>query len=173
MHNIKLAVASLNKAKVGAVAAVIEKLEWDTDIQPMNVESGVSAQPMTLEETKKGAVNRAQNALQGDRDMAIGLEGGVFMMEDGMYLCNWGALATSDGRVFTAAGAQIPLPKSISAELLRGRELGPVMDIYANESGIRNHKGAIGVLTNGMMNRDEMFDHLVTLLIGQYVRDSD
>lgn len=90
-----------------------------------------------------------------------------------MYLCNWGALATSDGRVFTAAGAQIPLPKSIATELLRGKELGPVMDIYANEAGIRNHKGAIGVLTDGMMNRDEMFSHLVTLLIGQYMRDSD
>ena len=35
------------------------------------------------------------------------------------------------------------------------------MDEYAEEIGTRQHKGAVGVLTNGAVNRDEMFSHIL------------
>lgn len=172
MKKNRAAIASKNPAKINAVSSVLTNMEWTVDLSAVDAESDVSAQPFSQQETRQGAVNRAKHAL-GDFDFAIGLEGGVYEMEEVLYLCNWGALATQDGRLFTAAGAQIPLPAEIAEELHKGIELGPVMDDYANESGIRHHKGAIGILTDGLVNRGEMFSHVVKLLIGQYQRDSD
>ena len=69
-----------------------------------------------------------------------------------LYICNWGALVTNNGEIFTATGAGIPLPKEIAEQLLAGAELGPVMDVYTNRKGIRHDEGAIGVFTNGLIN---------------------
>lgn len=172
MKKMNAAIASKNPSKINAVSSVLKNIEWPVDLSAVDAESEVSPQPFSLQETRQGAVNRAKNAV-GEFDFAIGLEGGVYEMEGTLYLCNWGALATQDGRLFTAAGAQIPLPPEIAAGLYTGIELGPVMDDYANESGIRQHKGAIGILTDGLVNRGEMFSHVVKLLIGQYQRSSD
>lgn len=172
MKKIRAAIASKNPAKINAVSTVLKNIEWAVDLSAIDADSEVSAQPFSQQETRQGAVNRAKNAL-GEYDFAIGLEGGVYEVEGILFLCNWGALATQDGHVFTAAGAQIPLPEEIADGLRKGTELGPIMDEYANESGIRQHKGAIGILTNGLVNRGEMFGHVVKLLIGQYQRHSD
>jgi len=172
MKKIRAAIASKNPAKINAVSNVLKNMEWAVDLSAIDADSEVSAQPFSQQETRQGAVNRAKNAL-GDYDFAIGLEGGVYELEGTLFLCNWGALATQGGQVFTAAGAQIPLPEEIAEGLRKGTELGPIMDEYANESGIRQHKGAIGILTNGLVNRGEMFGHIVKLLIGQYQRHSD
>ncbi|CEG23299.1 Non-canonical purine NTP phosphatase [Planococcus massiliensis] len=173
MKTLTVSVASKNPAKIDAVSAVLEKLQLGAEIVPVDAGSGVSAQPFSLEETRQGAVNRAQAALLGKYDLAFGLEGGVYVLEESLYLCNWGALATKEGRIYTAAGAQLPLPERISEQLRAGRELGPVMDEYAGEIGIRHHKGAIGILTSGLVKRNEMFEHIVELLAGQFLKDSD
>lgn len=173
MKKIQVIIASKNPAKIGAVANVLNDLKIDAELISVETDSGVSAQPRTISETRAGAVNRARNAKLEESSFAIGLEGGVFELDGQMYLCNWGALAAKGGKVYTAAGAQIPLPEEISGQLRNGMELGPVMDHYANETGIRHHKGAVGILTAGLINRDEMFVHVVKLLMGQYKLDSD
>ena len=68
---------------------------------------------------------------------------------------------------FTAGGAQIPLPKEIAEELIAGKELGPVVDAYFKASGIRQKEGAIGMFTANAVNRDELFEHILQLLIGK------
>lgn len=168
MKQIKLTIASKNPAKIKAVRDCLDDLKIEMEILAVATESGVSPQPFSIVETKRGAVNRASSALGEGTGLAIGLEGGVFELDGSLYLCNWGALATSDGKIYTAGGAQIPLPEEISRKLRNGLELGPVMDEYANEAGIRHHKGAIGFLTANLMNRGDMFRHIVKLLIGQY-----
>ncbi|MGI2326307.1 DUF84 family protein [Planococcus sp. YIM B11945] len=173
MRKIHAAIASNNPAKINAVSTVLTELNFDFDLQPVDAASGVSAQPFSIEETRHGAVNRAQTAVKAGFDVAIGLEGGVFEMENGLYLCNWGALATKEGQLYTAGGAQLPLPNEIAEQLKTGVELGPIMDAYTNEKGIRHHKGAVGILTAGLINRDEMFQHVVKLLLGQYLFGTD
>lgn len=173
MNKLKVAIASHNPAKIDAVSAVLKKLQMNFELAALDADSGVSAQPFSLAETRLGAVNRAQSAILQEFDLAFGLEGGVYELEGTLYLCNWGALSTTEGRIYTAAGAQIPLPEVLADELRAGRELGPVMDEYAEEIGIRNHKGAIGILTAGLVKRNEMFEHIVELLAGQFLKDSD
>ncbi|MBT2582555.1 DUF84 family protein [Planococcus sp. ISL-109] len=167
-----ICVASTNRAKSDAVALALEQMSITAHIDPQYAESGVSEQPFSIAETRTGAINRAQQAVTGC-DAAIGLEGGVFELEGKLYLCNWGALVTAEGKVYTAAGAQVPLPEEIEQQLRAGKELGPVMDAYAQETGIRHHKGAIGILTAGKLNRVEMFAQIVVLLFGQWQANSD
>ncbi|WP_010303837.1 DUF84 family protein [Kurthia senegalensis] len=167
---MKIAIGTTNRAKVAAVTtAATMYIKEELIVEPIGVASGVSDQPMSDEETKKGAVNRAKAALVAtNADIAFGLEGGVKRVEDTMYLCNWAAIVSKEGRIYTAAGAQIPLPEEIANELENGRELGPVMDVYAKQQNTREHSGAIGVFTNGLVDRQQMFEHILTLLIGQY-----
>jgi inosine/xanthosine triphosphatase len=42
------------------------------------------------------------------------------------------------------------------------------MDDFTKKQNIRNHEGAIGIFTNGFVNRVDMFSHVTKLLYGQY-----
>ncbi|MFS0689163.1 DUF84 family protein [Sporosarcina sp. 179-K 8C2 HS] len=161
-------IGSTNQAKVKAARTVIENHFPGSKVSEVKVPSGVKDQPVGDEETRAGALNRATNAtneLVGA--IGIGLEGGVKVLEDEMFVCNWGALVLPSGKSFTAGGAQIPLPDEIASELLKGRELGIVVDEYFKASGIRHSEGAIGMFTAHAVTRDKLFEHVMQLLIGQ------
>lgn len=162
---MKIIVGSKNPTKIAAV----EELFPNDTVKAMDASSSVSAQPFSDEETREGAVNRAMDCVQANSDsMGIGLEGGVVYVEDQLYLCNWGALIDQDKNIFTASGAKIPLPDEIDEQLKLGHELGDVMDKYAKKQGVRKNEGAIGVFTNELITRKEMFAHVVKLLRGQW-----
>ncbi|MEK5037864.1 DUF84 family protein [Sporosarcina sp. FSL K6-3457] len=161
-------IGTTNPAKVKAARRVIMSHFPQAMVCEVDVKSGVSDQPFGDEETRLGAINRALRATGTKENViGIGLEGGVRMLEGQMYLCNWGALVLPNGARFTAGGAQIPLPKEIEDELVAGKELGPVVDAYFKASGIRQKEGAMGMFTAHTVNRDELFEHIVQLLIGQ------
>lgn len=165
---MKIAVGTENKAKVGAVEAIVREYYPDAQLENLEVASDVSVQPFSNEETRQGAINRARNTLlKTNADLAFGLEGGVDEIDGVMYCCNWGAVAMKDGTVISSSGAQFALPEVIAKELRMGKELGPVMDDYTNTENIRHHQGAIGIFTNDLIDRKQMFEHIVKLLIGQ------
>lgn len=166
---MNIAIGSENKAKTEAVMAVISQY-IEAEFTSLSVSSNVSEQPFSDEETRNGAINRALNALKiANTDAAFGLEGGVREINGDLFVCNWGAMALKNGMVFTAGGAQIRLPEEVAVEVRNGRELGPVMDEYTNLKDIRSHEGAVGVFTDGLVNRQTMFEHVVRLVVGQYL----
>lgn len=164
---MKVIIGSKNPAKIAAVKNGFSQLE--AEFIALDIPSGVSAQPFSDEETIKGAVNRAMGALkEGSGDIGIGLEGGVQETSAGLFICNWGALAAKNMKPIIAGGARILLPEEIAARLRAGEELGPVMETFAKQKNVRHHEGAIGIFTNGMVNRVDMFTHVMKLLVGQY-----
>ncbi|MDN4526571.1 DUF84 family protein [Fictibacillus fluitans] len=160
---MKYAIGSANPAKVKAVESMV-----NDSVVPLDVPSGVSPQPFSDEETRLGAVNRAKACVEKGAELGFGLEGGVTEIGETLFLCNWGALADQDGWLIVASGAKIPLPDEIAAPIRAGNELGEVMARFTSDKDIRKKAGAVGVLTNGEMARDEMFMHIVKLLYGQY-----
>lgn len=161
--NIKI--GSKNPTKINAVTEVFP----DASVTALKASSGVSEQPFSDEETMMGAVNRAtQCAESAEGVIGIGLEGGVMYVNEQLYLCNWGALVTPEGQIFTASGARIALPEEIEAGLRDGAELGDLMDRYAEKQAVRTKEGAIGIFTNDFVSRQEMFAHVVKLLRGQW-----
>lgn len=163
---MKIAIGSTNPAKVKAVEEVFKHHQ----IECFNVPSGVSEQPFSDEETIQGAINRAKHALEiSNADLSIGLEGGVTESPRGLLLCNWGALVCKSDpeKPLIAGGARLLLPDVISNRLRQGEELGPVMDDFCQKVNIRAKEGAIGIFTNGRLNRSDMFIHIVRMLQGQ------
>lgn len=165
---MKIGMGSSNPAKIKAADPFLAYFK-EAELLSYSSNSLVSAQPFSDEETKEGAINRAKDCVKQGASIGLGFEGGVMEMEDGMYLCNWGAVADKDGNVFTAAGARILLPHSIVEGLKEGQELGTLMGEFTQDPEIRKKDGAIGVFTSGMLTRSEMFLHISTILLGQYV----
>lgn len=161
-----IVIGSKNKTKINAVKKVFP----NQSVYSYQVPSGVSAQPFSDEETKQGAINRAKACLEKANfpALAIGLEGGVMFIGKDLYLCNWGALITSEENIYTASGARIKLPLQIGKKLLQGLELGKAIEQYVQKKDIRSKEGTIGVFTNELVNRTDLFVHVTKLLKGQY-----
>lgn len=162
---MKIIVGTNNKAKLNAVASVFQNV----DIYAKSVSSNVSAQPMSDGETKCGAYNRALAAIEKEPSAyGIGLEGGVMFLNENIYLCSWGVLVTPKKEVYTASGGRIPLPKEFIPKLRKGTELSEIMNEFAQKENVREKEGAIGILTNNLVDRSELFEHVLKLLKGQY-----
>jgi len=167
---MNIAIGTTNKAKIEAVEIIVRKHLDNPAFTYIKAASQVSNQPMTHEETRLGAINRAKNAMiETSAQLSFGLEGGITEIDGLMYVCNWGALVVANGTTYTAAGAQILLPESIAQEIRAGRELGPVMEQYTQQKDIRQGAGAVGIFTQGLVSRQVMFEHIVSLLVGQYL----
>ena len=87
------------------------------DIVGVAVASGVSDQPLSVEESTEGAVNRAKAALEKvpEAEVGVGMEGGLESI-GGIYnlVC---VVAFWDGeRLVTGQSGHLPLPKSVSEE---------------------------------------------------------
>ncbi|QQZ10576.1 DUF84 family protein [Heyndrickxia vini] len=166
---MKIAVGSTNPAKINAVEAGFKLTEIDVSVIPLKVPSDVSEQPFSDEETIKGAIHRAENCLKAiDAQIGIGLEGGVTETPFGLSICNWGALIERGQPPIIGGGARFILPEEIAVRLRNGEELGPVMEDFSQRENVRKKEGAIGIFTNGKITRDEMFLHVMKILIGQY-----
>lgn len=160
---MNIIIGSTNPTKIKAVQGVFPL----HTVTPKHVPSNVSSQPFSDEETRNGAVNRALQCATSN-SIGIGLEGGVMYVGSELYLCNWGALVSQDGALYTASGARIILPQEFTDPLKNGTELGDVMDRYVMKEGVRKKEGAIGIFTGELISRQEMFAHVVKLLRGQW-----
>lgn len=166
---MKIVIGSTNQTKVKAVKTAFPK----SSIHAIAVSSGVAAQPIGDEETLIGAINRAKNVhKEFPLTHAIGLEGGVMYVQENLYLNSWGAIITPTGKLYTAAGARIPLPSEFSKEIDRRIELGKLMDNFTKRENIGHHEGAIGIFTSSYLTRADLFAQVITILKGQMEYDS-
>ena len=89
---MKVVVGSKNPVKIQATKEAFEKL-WpkkNRSVIGLEVKSGVSDQPMSDEESIKGASNRAKKALKtGKADFGIGFEGGLHKIGEKWFDCGW------------------------------------------------------------------------------------
>lgn len=157
---MKIAIGTLNKAKVQAVKEVVKKVWKEAEFTAIETESGVSKQPSSDEEGIKGAINRAKNAMKKvSADYGIGLEGSIEENKHGMFLGGWVAIIDKKGKTGIGSSGKVLLPKKIQEKIKAGEELGPLMQgIIKDETNeIRQTIGTNGILTNNLYNRVEEF----------------
>lgn len=160
----KIYIGSKNPAKVSAVREVFE----NSQVIDLAVNSHVSHQPKSDAETILGALNRAA-ALPRD-GLRIGLEGGVHLHDNTLFMVNWGVLIDLNDNVYYAGGTRIPLPIEFKDPLLSGeKELAELIDEYTTRNDIRSNEGSIGIFTSNMVIRKDIFVHICKLLYGQYL----
>ncbi|GAA0378851.1 DUF84 family protein [Bacillus horti] len=173
-------VGSRNQAKLKAVELAIQELKQKGVDMPtfqvigVDVPSGVAAQPYSDEETISGALNRCLELKKNyPASLCIGLEGGVQRNHEGLFVCNWGVLLDEHGKKYVASGARVKLPEEVAEGLDNGKELSEMMELYSKRKDIRSKEGAIGILTEGLLDRSTMFAQVTLLLFGQKLHAQD
>lgn len=168
-NKIKVAVGSTNPTKTRAVENVLRVLFSEVEMVVQEVPSGIAAQPVGDEETRRGALNRARNVLElTDAEWGFGLEGGVIETEFGLMTNAWCVVAARDGRVGVGGSANMLLPDEIAKRIREdGRELGEAMDEYANTQDVKRGQGAIGILTRGLLDRQGAYEYIVKLAMAR------
>jgi inosine/xanthosine triphosphatase len=170
---MKIAIGTLNKAKNAAVQNVIKTVWNDVEFISIETDSGISNQPLNDEESIKGAINRARQALAHDNaDYGIGLEGGVHTIENhGMFLHGWIAIVDNDGNIGLGRSGSIELPKHIELRINNGEELGPIMQelMKDDKNTIRHSDGTNGILTNGLYTRVKEFEDATRCALAKFV----
>lgn len=161
-------VASTNPAKILAVRQAFEAaFQAVVETRGVAVDSGVAEQPLSDEETFRGARNRARNArrAQPDADYWVGIEGGIEDTAKGMDAFGW-AYVCSSTMESQARSATFPLPPTVVRSIKNGGELGPIMDELFNKKESKKKGGAVGLLTNGLITRDALYEQpLIMALI--------
>jgi inosine/xanthosine triphosphatase len=167
----RAAVGSTNPAKVEAVRLALARLAPGCALLPVAAPSGVGDQPFGDDATREGARARARAALAAtSADIAFGLEGGVVLAADGVWLLSWVAAVTRDGAIGEASGLRMRLPDVAGPRLSAGEELGVVIDeLFATRSS-KQHAGAVGLLTEGFVSRTDAFADLVAMASAPFLR---
>jgi len=165
-------VGSTNPVKVEAVRAVFLKAWPESSITGVSVSSKVSVQPIGFTETINGAINRAKAALKSDKsaDFGVGLEGGVQKLgKYGVIEIPWACVISKSGKMGIGAGPGLVLPKKIGEELIKGGELGPILDRLTGISDVRSKMGAFGIFTNGLIDRKMAYEVMVASALARFV----
>jgi len=170
---MRVAVGSLNPVKATAVFTIFSRVWPEAEIIPVSVPTGVSAMPMSDEETRVGAHNRALAARDAlAADFGIGLEGGVHPEPFGLVLQGWVVIVDGNGRVGIGGCPRLQLPEHISQRVKKGGELGHVIDDLLNDHNSKQKGGAVGALTNNIMVRGEAFATAVAYALAPFVSPS-
>jgi inosine/xanthosine triphosphatase len=159
----RVAVGSTNPVKVGAARAVVSRLAVRASVDGVAVPSGVADQPWGDDETIRGALTRARAAQQAaDADLGIGIEGGVVALGDGtVRTCAWAAVVTRDGHEGIGGSLALTLPAHVADLVRGGMELGHAMDAVAGTHNVKHGLGAVGILTRGLVSRQQAYEVLV------------
>jgi len=153
-------VGSKNPCKVQSVEEVMADYDdlSSCKVAGKAVKSGVSEQPVTLEETIQGAKNRALNAFE-DGMLSVGLEDGLMKLPGTDEYMNVNICAIYDGLEYSLGmSSGFTLPKMcVDLILHRGRDLSEAMKEtdMTDDDDIGLSEGAIGLLTDMRITRKE------------------
>ena len=156
---IKVLVASQNPVKINAAKeGLAALLNEEPEMKGVSVESGVSDQPMSDQETFRGAVNRVKNAKVQfpGYDFYIGVEGGVENSASGLMAFAW-IVINSDEKYGQARTAGFFLPPKVAELVYEGMELGHADDLVFSKSNSKQQNGAVGLLTNNVITRETLY----------------
>jgi inosine/xanthosine triphosphatase len=135
--------------------------------QSLSVNSHVSDQPFSDEETLRGATNRAQNAqaLKPEADFWVGIEGGVETHNGSICSFAWIVVIGKGGKVGKARTSAYFLPNKTCKLLKEGVELGHADDMVFGQTDSKNKQGSVGLLTGGIVDRAAYYTQAVILAL--------
>ncbi len=166
---MKIVVGSQNKGKISAVKSGLQNYPdyLSAEIFGVAVDSGVSSQPIGLEETIKGAKNRARLAFEQNQcDLAFGLESGIFLVpQTKSDYMDTTACAIYDGEEFhLGLSSCFEYPKSMIEKVLKeGKEItDAALDLgFSEDRNFREANGMVGILTKGVITRQKYSEQAV------------
>jgi inosine/xanthosine triphosphatase len=164
----KVIVASHNPVKAESVFNGFRRLfpDEDFEVQTVSVPSGVSDQPMTDQNTRHGARNRAGNARRAhpEGDFWVGVEGGCDYLDGELVAFAW-IVVLSDDQRGSARTALFRLPGEVQKLVESGLELGDADDRIFGRENSKEKSGAVGILTGDVVTRRTLYEQAVILAL--------
>ena len=148
-------VGSGNPVKVKATENVLNKFYNHIIVSSVHVHSGVPDQPIGLDQTIEGAINRAREACIPGCDLGVGIESGLLETPHtltGYVDMQWCAIYDGDKSTL-GVSAGFEYPPSVIEEVMNGKEVGDVMDELTGVDNLGQKTGAISFLSQGTLNR--------------------
>ena len=162
-------VASMNPAKMRAVHQAFASLfpGHSVGFTAVEAESGVSDQPRSDDETRRGAENRARNVREShpDKDYWIGLEGGIDTVGGQLMAFAWMAVLDKRGALSVARTVSLPLPPAVQELIGQGMELGEANDRVFSTVNSKHEGGAFGLLTDGLYTREGVYTEALVMAL--------
>lgn len=176
---MKIAIGSTNPVKVQALEEALQgsHLFPKSQVHSCNVPSGISPQPMSLEETIQGAKNRAKNAFgSSSPHLAFGIESGLCQAPgtksgylEACVCCIYNGTHYHTG---LSCGFEVP-PQLLTLILEHKMELAQA----CFHSGVSSNpnlgaaEGLIGLLTKGRITRKEYTKQAILMALLQLEND--
>jgi inosine/xanthosine triphosphatase len=166
-------VGSTNPIKAEAVRRVFARLfgEKDLEIRLIRVSSGVPAQPFDAQ-VAQGARMRAEKALC-EADYGVGIEAGLIWNEtfQGYFDVQFCVIVDQGGHITTGHGSGFFYPPSVIARVQQGQTVGQAMTALTGIEKIGQKMGAIGYLTQGLLDRTTLTEQAVLMALVPRIRD--
>ncbi|MFK8004814.1 MAG: inosine/xanthosine triphosphatase [Saprospiraceae bacterium] len=164
----KIIVASKNPIKINATKLGFQKVfeKKVFEFEGVAVPSDVSDQPMTNQETLQGATNRATHAKIDfpNAKYWIGIEGGIEKVGEEMMAFAW-IVILSNEKTGKARTGTFFLPHKVVQLINQGKELGEADDIVFGHSNSKQKNGAVGILTNNIIDRTQFYVEATVLAL--------
>lgn len=152
-------IASHNPVKVESVMELLSEHQVFEEMifHPISVDSNISEQPLSLQETIQGAKNRAKNSFV-NCDLSIGIESGLMQLptdnETHVDVC---ICAIYDGSEFYLGQSSAFILPKIVTDLIFNQKLNLAQAMrqagLTTKDNLGSEEGAIGIFTRGRLSR--------------------
>jgi inosine/xanthosine triphosphatase len=126
---MQIALGTTSKDKEKIANKILADLQVKGELKTFSASSGVADQPVSKEETIKGASNRARAALTNlpQSDIGLGLEGGLCKVGNLWYLICATVIVDKLDKEYLGVSKKMALPKEVSKKIDNGAQFGQVI----------------------------------------------
>lgn len=169
---VRIVVGSKNPVKVEGVRQAFAQYFDPVEVDSKEVDSGVGNQPLN-NDSIKGAMNRALRAYSDEFDFSVGVEAGLFSFKNTItgFIDFQVAAIYNGSRMSIGFGPGFEYPPFVVEKVLKGREVGEVMDEFTGIKNLGEKTGAIYFLTKGKISRIELTRLSVTTALIPWINE--
>lgn len=168
-----VAVGSTNPVKIDAVKKAFAAV-WPEEkivVKSVAVVSEVSAQPMSDEESIKGATMRAKQALERlQADFGVGLEGGLHKIGNHWFDSGWMVVVDKHGIEGIGSTIRMHLSEKIMQHVHRGKELGDATDAVFGTVNSKQANGHFGLMTKNLITRTSGYTDGIIAALARFIQ---
>ncbi len=172
---LQVIVGSQNPVKVGCTREAFSQAFGKVcQVEGVDAQSAIPAQPRSESETLLGAKNRASHAkiLVPEADYWVGIEGGVDEDAQGMYAFAWIYVMHRSGKSGQSKTGTFYLPPQVVALIREGMELGHADDLVFQAQNSKQQGGSVGLLTQGIVPREAYYQQAMVLALIPFLNEA-
>ncbi len=170
---MKIAIGSKNPFKIAATRQAFAAI-WPAEELEMvatSVPSGVSDQPLTTDETIRGAINRAKTVKVTLRpDYAVGIEAGLTKIDDKWFVDGWVAVINQSGQIGLGGTPAMEATPAVMKLIKSGHEIQDACKLVFGEADAEQGHGYFGLLTGNLFTSTDGFCDAIIMALARFMR---